>query len=164
MFSQIRLSSQNKILLISFTIFTVLYLVINFRNNNSKSQENEKKVISADTLIPRGQVLVPISLANIQALAGLIDQYGLIDLYSGEQNQSRLIANRVKILRAPLNPNQYAVLVTEELSEKIMRSHGPFWAVIQNKSLAHEPTMNQKNVKSTDHSSIEVDYQEDLTL
>lgn len=163
MFSKIQLSNQNKILLISFSIFTLLYLIMNFRNN-SKSQENDKKIISADTLIPRGQVLVPINLANIQALAGLIDQYGLIDLYSGEQNQSRLIANRVKILRAPLNPNQYAVLVSEELSEKIMRSHGPFWAVIQNKSLAHESTPHQKKEKVAESTSIEVDYQEDSTL
>lgn len=163
MFSKIQLSTQNKILLISFAVFTLLYLIMNFRNN-SKSQDHDKKFVSADTLIPRGQVLVPINLANIQALAGLIDQYGLIDLYSGEQNQSRLIANRIKILRAPLNPNQYAVLVSEELSEKIMRSHGPFWAVIQNKSLVHEPTVNPKNIKTINQSSIEVDYQEDLAL
>ena len=36
-------------------------------------------------------------------------------------------------MRAPLNPNQYAVMVPEELSREIMRHKGPYWAVVQNR-------------------------------
>ena len=132
MFQNLQLNPQNKILLISFVIFVLLFFILKAKNKEAPV-ESENKPLYADTLIPKGQVLVPIVLANIEALAGLIDQYGIIDLYGGPENSSVLIASRVKILRAPLNPNQYAVMVTESLSQEIMKYKGPFWAVVQNR-------------------------------
>lgn len=46
---------------------------------------------------------------------------------------AKKLASKVKILRAPQNPNQYAVLVPENLSNHIMSLSGPFWAVVQNR-------------------------------
>lgn len=132
MFSKIEISSQNKILAGTFVVFLILYFTLNQKN----TKPSTKEVVYADTLIPKGYVLVPIELANLTAVAGLINQYGVIDLYGGDhQENSVQIASRVKILRAPLNPNQYAVLVTEDLSKQIMRFKGPFWASIQNRSV-----------------------------
>ncbi len=144
MFQNLQLTTQNKILLGSFVIFVMLYFYLNAKNKESPAPP-ENTPVFADTLIPRGQVLVPIELANIAALSGLIDQYGIIDLYGGTETNSTLIASRVKILKAPLNPSQYAVMVTEALSQEIMKLKGPFWAVVQNRfATADKPKQDNK--------------------
>ena len=127
----IKLSQQNKVLLLSFLILITAYLL--FSPKKSDTPRSEK--IYADTLIPAGFVLIPIELANADSVSALMDQYGVVDLYSGSINMvgAKKLASKVKILRAPLNPNQYAVLVPENLSNHIMSLSGPFWAVVQNR-------------------------------
>lgn len=127
-------SLQNKILIGALMIFIALYfLVERWRPVPAPAKPHEP--VYADTVIPRGFVLVPVEIANIQAVAGLIDRFGIIDLYAGSTSQqnSFLIAARIKIMRAPLNPSQYAVLVSELMSREIMKYRGPFWAVVQNR-------------------------------
>ncbi|MBY0554681.1 hypothetical protein K2P97_09135 [bacterium] len=146
MFGKLQMTPQNKILAGSFIVFLILYFTLNNRTNKKTATET----IYADTLIPKGYVLVPIELANLNAVAGLINQFGVIDLYGGDTEQNSVqIATRIKILRAPLNPNQYAVLVTENLSKQIMKFKGPFWASIQNRSA--EPTsVDQTSIAAHD--------------
>lgn len=132
MLQNLQLTTQNKMLIISLVVFIILFFILN-KKNAENPKVLQKESLQTDTLIPKGQVLVPIELVNIEALAGLIDRYGIIDLYSGFDNNSVLIASRIKILQAPLNPNQYAVLVTESLSQEIMQYQGPFRAVVQNR-------------------------------
>ncbi len=144
MLQKLQFTMQNKILVISLFIFAILYFILNSKNKEMQPIA-EKKPLYADTLIPRGQVLVPVEFANIAALAGLIDQYGIIDLYAGTENNSVLIARRVKVLKAPLNPNQYAVMVSESISQQIMKYRGPFLAVVQNRF-----TPPEKNIPKTD--------------
>lgn len=141
--SQISISQQNKLLLFSFFILIGVYSTYLYLTQEKISLEKEK--IYADTLIPKGYVLVPIELENIGTISALIDQFGVIDLYTGSpQSQgTKKIASRVKVLRAPLNPNQYAVLVTEVISTQIMSSAGPYWGVIQNRT-ALPNEINQK--------------------
>ena len=150
----LHLSAQNKVLFGSLIIFAALYLILKSKNNESTAQSSsEKKPLYADTLIPKGQVLIPIELANVEAVAGLIDQFGIIDLYSSVENNSLLVANRVKILRAPLNPNQYAVMVPESESREIMKIKGPFFAVVQNRFAKETPTAIETLQKSKPASS-----------
>ena len=127
----LKLSQQNKVLLLSFLILISAYLL--FSPKKAETSRGEK--IYADTLIPAGHVLIPIELANADSVSALMDQYGVVDLYSGSINMvgAKKLASKVKILRAPLNPNQYAVLVPENLSNHIMSLSGPFWAVVQNR-------------------------------
>lgn len=151
MFQGLNLNPQNKILLVSFVIFVLLYFILKAKNKEAPAA-SENKPLYADTLIPKGQVLVPIELANIEALSGLIDQYGIIDLYGGPENNLALIASRVKVLRAPLNPNQYAVMVTESLSQEIMKYKGPFWGVVQNRFTRSEKS-EAKDKPEMQHST-----------
>lgn len=101
----------------------------NLELNNSGSTK------SVSTLIPKGQVLVPIQLINSESLDSLLGSYGLVDLYIPDQRhpgRSLKISDKVKILRAPLNPQQFAVLVPESESAKYVHYEGPLFAVIQN--------------------------------
>lgn len=143
----LNLTSQNKILIISFVVLLVLWLILTVKNNSAteESSSEKPKTFYADTLIPKGFVLIPIDLANVEAVAGLIDQFGIVDLYSGTENNSVLVANRVKILRAPLNQNKYAVMVTEASSHELIKIKGPFLAVVQNRFTKDVTRDNTKN-------------------
>ncbi len=132
------LNSKNKPLMIAFSLFVIAFIAINFGAAEKNAPAKEK--IYADTMIPKGYVLVPVELVNVDTISALIDQFGVIDLYAGSPTArgSRKIAAKVKILRAPLNPQQYAVLVPENLSNEIMRAVGPFYAVVQNRQMQFE--------------------------
>jgi len=89
----------------------------------------------ASTFIPDGFVLVPIDVQNPEALDSILGSYGVVDLFvpaSAEGRPSRAIAKRIKILRAPLNPNHFAVLAPEDEAPGLVRETGPFNVVIQN--------------------------------
>lgn len=89
----------------------------------------------ASTFIPEGFVLVPIELANFESLDSILGKFGIVDLYLPAESpraQARKIATHVKILRAPLNPSHFAVLVREAESARLVTQIGPFIAVVQN--------------------------------
>lgn len=150
MWKKMKISSQNKLLALSFLIFTAFSLLYSFLKTPEATASAPQKVY-ADTYIPKGFVLVPIELENFDSVSALIDQFGVIDLYAGapQATGSVKIASRVKMLRAPLNPQLFAVLVPEKDSTAIMKRQGPFWAVVQNRDSYAEPTetRTQHNVQ-----------------
>lgn len=148
----LKISPQNKMLLLSFTFLIVSYIA--FAPGQKEADATKKEPIYADTLIPHGFVLIPIELANAESVASLMNQFGVVDLYSGSVSSkgNTKVISRVKILRAPLNPNQYAVLVPDELSSKVMNAVGPFWAVVLN----HETKQNLQVDKKT--PSVRIEY------
>lgn len=147
---------DNRYFILAFTGLVIVSLLFRTTNDPSPAAEPQAK-IQADTIIPKGYVLLPIYLENIASITGVIEHFGIIDLYSGHSlgGKSKKIAARIKILRAPLNPNEFAVLVPEALSEKIMSERGPFWGVIQNRSVSEgENTVAQTTNKKT----IQIEY------
>src|SRR5438128_1195292 len=66
-----------------------------------------------DTYIPKGFVLVPIEVANYEALDSILGRFGVVDLFQAighEDPQQHLVARNVRILRAPQNPSHFAIL------------------------------------------------------
>lgn len=127
----------NKIILIALVISLFFVLL---SSNSSKATDHgnsseHESAESADTVIPNGYVLVPIEIQNIESLASLIGSFGVIDLFTtahpGQKSGLR-VGRRLKLLRAPLNPQQFAVLVPENEASLILQASGPFFAVIQN--------------------------------
>ncbi|WP_295900187.1 hypothetical protein [uncultured Bdellovibrio sp.] len=112
---------------------------------------------SVDTFIPRGFVLVPIEISNAESLASLVgDMGGVVDLYlaSNEKQKGGLkVGSKLKLLRAPLNPQQYAVLVKETESSRLLSYAGPFIAVVQN------PDEKGTQLSSSGPSRVRVEYQ-----
>lgn len=112
---------------------------------------------SADTYIPSGHVLVPIEVVNAEALASLVGNVGgVVDLYlaTTEQQKGGLkVGSRLKLLRAPLNPDRYAVLVRDEDSTQLLKYTGPFMAVVQN------PDTQGSRVSTPSRRRIQIDYQ-----
>jgi hypothetical protein len=96
-------------------------------------------VETAATFIPDGYVLVPIEVANFESLDSILGKFGVVDLYAPSDDPKRQtikIAERVRILRAPLNPSHFAVLIPETDSQRIVMHPGPLLVVVQPQSVS----------------------------
>jgi hypothetical protein len=68
-------------------------------------------------------------------LDSILGQHGVVDLFrpSDTPNGRPIkVAERVKILRAPLNPSHFAVLAPESESAALVAYPGAFTVVVQN--------------------------------
>ncbi len=155
---------DNRIVIICSTLLILTYALI-WLFQPKGSQPSESKVLAADTIIPAGMVLVPIELENIDSIRGLINGYGYIDLYVADSPQSprRKIGHRIKILQAPLNPREFAVLVSESASREIMQTAGFFTGVVQNRSQVESQQDGEivvARTKKTKEASLSIEYSE----
>ncbi len=90
---------------------------------------------TASTFIPAGFVLVPIEVANYESLDSILGKFGVVDLFKAPidgRGRPIKVAERVKILRAPLNPSHFAVLVPDSESSRLVSESGAFTVVVQN--------------------------------
>lgn len=127
------LEKPNQYLLLG--LIALLVLAILWPRQEQKTEVQQ--AIEADTVIPAGFVLVPIELLNFEALSALVGSYAIVDLFAPntDPNQRpRKIGSDLRLLRAPLNPNQFAVLVPENESDLVVSQATPLIAVIQNRS------------------------------
>lgn len=105
----------------------------------SSEKSQAESVETAATYIPDGFVLVPIEVANFESLDSILGKFGVVDLFVGSDDprvKPHKVAERVKILRAPLNPNHFAVLVPDSESQKIVAYSGALTVVVQNPNKA----------------------------
>lgn len=137
------LKGQARALCAKFTTAKWLFLAFVFATiisalaKESKRDEAVKREapVSADTYIPAGHVLVPIEIQNREALEAIVGQYGVVDLFAavnGINSSPRKIVSGVKLIRAPLDENQFAVLVPENETPLLLAAQAPFFVVIQN--------------------------------
>lgn len=127
------LEKPNQYLLLG--LIALLVLAILWPRQEQKTEVQQ--AIEADTVIPAGFVLVPIELLNFEALSALVGSYAIVDLFAPntDPNQRpRKIGSDLRLLRAHLNPNQFAVLVPENESDLVVSQATPLIAVIQNRS------------------------------
>ncbi len=104
--------------------------------------------MTLDTLIPENYVIYPIELTNAQAISHLIDQYGVVDIYTTDINTQRVVKvlSKVKIVRPSAESATYSVLIPYQLETKLNAYAGPYWAAVQNKQ-TQENTATSINYK-----------------
>ncbi len=119
---------RNRTLVMAVAV--MLIVIIGVQLTSTTAPEEQGPAASADTYIPKGYVLVPIELQNAESLSSLIGSYAVVDLFRGPSSQR--VGRRLRLLRAPLNPQQFAVLVPESEVSTLMSTPGPYWAAIQN--------------------------------
>jgi hypothetical protein len=127
---------RKKILLIFMALGILAFFIF------LKSQQTSKKesaplyqAESVDTYIPKGFVLVPLDILNIESVSSFIGDKGVIDLYETKDGRkSKKLAEKVRIIQAPLNPQVYAALVPENKSRLFVTDDQPLFAVVQSKS------------------------------
>ncbi len=119
---------RNRTLLFALALMLVIIVVVNLTSHQPSTEAADPA--SADTYIPNGFVLVPIEIQNSESLSSLVGSYAIVDLFRGPGSQR--VGRRLRLLRAPLNPQQFAVLVPETEVSTLMSTPGPYWAAIQN--------------------------------
>lgn len=130
-----RLSLKRQLALLFLISILPVFLSLTREGKSEKLGDGVLGPQSIDTLIPTGFALVPIEVQNSESLDSILGNKGVVNLLAPPREagkKSRLIARRVPILRAPLNPSHFAVLVPESISRDITQEQGPFWVVIQN--------------------------------
>ncbi len=116
-------------------IIVLTAIILSLLSQNHKEIKPQKNALSLSTLLPKGKTLVPIELENSSQLDSILGIKGVVDLFVRVgTHKKRLvkIAHRIKILRAPKNPNYYAALVPESLAAKILKYEGPYIVSVQN--------------------------------
>ncbi|KYG62223.1 hypothetical protein AZI85_08515 [Bdellovibrio bacteriovorus] len=154
--TKLQLLAKNNLMILAFVILGL----VSYHATRPTSEPKETflpEPKSVDTFIPRGFSLVPIEVANADSLASLIgDVGGVVDLYlaSTEKQKGGLkVGSKLKLLRAPLNPQQYAVLIRDTESSRLLSYTGPFIAVVQN------PEETGAQLTSSSPAKIRVEYQ-----
>lgn len=134
---EVRVKDRN--ILIAFVLSGFIALYWDAKVKPEPDAKTPEPVESAATLIPRGYVLVPIEVSNYDSLDSILGKYGVVDLYLPSENsklRQRKVAERVRILRAPLNPSRFAVLVKETESSRLVSYSGPFTVIVQNSNIS----------------------------
>lgn len=106
--------------------------------------------LELSTFIPRGHTLIPIDLKNGDQLDGVIGAHGVVDLFlaSSERGEARQVGQRLRLVRAPLNPRAFAVLVRDSEAQKILSLAGPFIASVRPPEQAeHEMTQAKRSTR-----------------
>ncbi len=106
----------------------------NNSQNNSLDHSNES-IETTDTFIPKGYVLVPIELTNSTGINSLMGPFTLVDIYASSENGERkgkLLAQNLRMIKAPNDDGQFAVLVNENEQTLIEKLYDPIFAVIRN--------------------------------
>jgi hypothetical protein len=129
---------EDKTLLYAFIALGVVALLMEVLSSPSHKETEPvaSESFDVDTMIPAGYILIPIQLSNAESLASLTGQFAVVDLYAvGEKGRKGFkVASAVKLLRAPLNPQQFAVLIREQESSKLVTMEGPFFAALKSRS------------------------------
>lgn len=151
---------ENKHLVAGFILIVCVSIYYNHIEKPEPIVKNNDQIF-ADTILPKGFILFPIRLENIEAIQGVIHQFGIIDVYTATQpgRPSKKVLSKVKILQAPYNPNEYALLLAESLSSKMMAEVGPFLGVIQNRSLSTDISEAKPKAES---KNIHIEYQQGI--
>lgn len=125
--------------------------------------ETPKQTLSADTYIPPGHVLIPIEISNIEGLNSILGRIGgTVDLYLTNQSglKGKIIGRKIRILRAPLNPDLFAVLIKEDFSDTILEAQGPFFAVIHNPNSKGSEVLKEEKIQPK-KNNFTIEYKED---
>lgn len=169
------------LIIISLTIIGISMLTIQHNLPlNSKEfvppKPNDNTRVQLDTFIPKGFVLVPLEISNLESIEDLIGSYGLADLYPTLQNDRfqsstrsktfhhlKPLASRVRLIRAPNNSKLFGVLISEEERALILKLSDPVFAVLHNPNSIDEKNdqKTSQNQKETAFHNRDISYGEE---
>lgn len=140
---------EQKIILYGFLSLAVIVVIKTIWFKPNQDVKTVQETIQVDTLIPLGHVLIPIQIQNFEAASALLGGAGIVDLWSFDpvtHRKSKKVASRLKMIRAPLNPQMYAVLVPETESEKILMHGDTFLITVQSDRSNSPEVLSEKKI------------------
>jgi len=136
---------RTQIIIYIFFFIIGLFLLSDFIRPNQKETPEETS-LAADTFIPSGFTLVPIELINADSISSMIKEFAIVDLYAGSPTDKKAskIGSKLRLLRAPFNPERFAVLVPDSEAGQVLGSNAPISATILNPNLEGQGRIEQK--------------------
>lgn len=175
MLEQFKLLSSHKIsyiLVVVSALMAFALVLSNKRTQTDKEEVTDKIQASPDTFIPNGYVLIPIAVSNFESLNALVSQYAIVNLYSVNhlpyfskgniQRKVKTVAERIKLIRSPLNPEKFAVLAPEFQAETLIRHSGEFFVTVQNPTIDKQVSVSKEVKRKNRIEYLEEDEQKDL--
>jgi hypothetical protein len=131
------------------------------KNEKSDAFNDINAESSTDTYIPNGYVLVPIDISNGIAVSNLMGQYTFVDVYAShgfEEQPKKIIAQNLRMLKAPHSDEQFAVLVKEIEHNLIHQLSEPVFIVIKNPNTKQIETVVQEKKKQIQLNKSRITY------
>lgn len=119
--------------LLRFMFGLILSITLSFSilSSGKTTSLRDKKIYrqNINVMIPEGHVLFPFTAQNYSELDGVLDAYSLVKVY--EPKNGQLIAENIKVLRAPKDPSQLAFLIPSKVANKFMEYGMDFRLALQ---------------------------------
>jgi|GEM_PF-3284451 len=115
--------------------------------SSGKPKKDLKKAFSQNinVMIPKDHVLFPFTAQNYAEIDALLGAYSLVKVYDTEKGA--LLAENIKVLRAPKSPNQLAFLIPSKVANRFM-IHGMDFRLALQKFTNKEPRLITNLTKS----------------
>lgn len=92
-----------------------------------RPEATRDEILAIDQMIPHGYQLVPIELQNGSAVNAVVDHFGVVDLYLGEER----VAESLKLIRSAMSSEQFSVLIPDGSVGHLLGREGPFRASLR---------------------------------
>lgn len=96
-----------------------------------------------NVMIPKGYVLYPFEADNFESVKPLLGAYSMVQVYHSKTG--KLIAQNIKVLRAPKDPSHLAFLVPVSIASKLVPFGLEFKVAVQ-KHVNKPPTWVLKDI------------------
>lgn len=139
-----RLESHSGLIWFASAALILIVSLVSQSDRPATHTEASSAELGIDTFIPKGQVLVPITVQNFESLDSVFGQFGFVDLYSVQADGKRRKepdARSVKLLRAPKNPQQFGILIPSSRSAAIVQAGAEFFVVVRSQQSGTEIEM-----------------------
>ena len=116
-------------------VLGLIAFLLQFTRAGEKSPQVSERFENIDVFIPEDQTLVPIKVANSEALDQIIGPYGVVDLYSVPLNDGERavrIAYKVKLIRSSGQSEHFSVLMPADQAHRITGVQGGFYVSVRN--------------------------------
>lgn len=121
----------------------------NFDSSKPITESAHNQPVEIDELLTVEQTAAPVELSNADSLSAIIGNTAWVDLFTTDPQTykpKRKIAARVKIARAPKDPERFFIIVRENELNQILKFEGPYFATLQSRRRRDTSLIN--NMKS----------------
>ncbi|MCB0348109.1 MAG: hypothetical protein KDD37_04700 [Bdellovibrionales bacterium] len=144
----------------NITIVGILLLssiMIHFLQNDPVIEDGNSRSADVDlvTIIPKNHTLIPIEVKNSESLDSIFGNYGYVNLYVEKNHKQQLVGKNIKLIRAPKNPSQFAVLVKDEQTKYIAAYDTEFFVSISGEK--NSGTVFVKEQKQQSHIQVGIE-------
>jgi hypothetical protein len=139
---------QNRLILLGLLLLIFCALALP-KDKDTKAALSDP--MEADTVIPPDVTAIPIEIANHKSLIASVGSYAYVNVFAlqSDGTPGKKVGNRLRLLRAPFDANEFLVLVPESEEAAFMRHSGPFFVSVlsrenQGKSIVTETRTKNK--------------------